>query len=67
MKTCKDSEFKVGDHVTISKFKNVFAKGYTPNWSEEDFAVKEFNNSIPWTIEGLNGEEIVRTFYEKEL
>ena len=37
----KDPKFKVGDHVTISKFKNVFAKGYTPNWSEEIFVVKK--------------------------
>ena len=37
----KDPKFKVGDHVRISKFKNVFAKGYTPNWSEEIFAVKK--------------------------
>ena len=37
----KDSRFKVDDHVRISKFKNVFAKGYTPNWSEEIFIVKK--------------------------
>ena len=37
----KDPKFKVGDHVRISKFKNVFAKGYTPNWSEEIFVVKK--------------------------
>ena len=37
----KDRKFKVGDHVRISKFKNVFAKGYTPNWSEEIFIVKK--------------------------
>ena len=30
----KDPKFKVGDHVRISKYKNIFAKGYTPNWSE---------------------------------
>ena len=36
----KDPKFKVGDHVQISKFKNIFAKGYTPNWSEEIFVVK---------------------------
>ena len=30
-------KFKVGDHVRISKFKNIFAKGYAPNWSEEVF------------------------------
>ena len=37
----KDPKFKVDDHVKISKFKNVFAKGYTPNWSEEIFIVKK--------------------------
>ena len=37
----KDSRFKVDDHVRISKFKNLFAKGYTPNWSEEIFIVKK--------------------------
>ena len=30
----KDPKFKVGDHVRISKYKNIFAKSYTPNWSE---------------------------------
>ena len=36
----KDPKFKVGDHVRISKYKNIFAKGYTPNWSEEVFVIK---------------------------
>ena len=34
-------KFKVGDHVRISKYKNIFAKRYTPNWSEEVFIVKK--------------------------
>ena len=37
----KDSKFKVGNHVKISKYKNIFAKGYTPNWSEEVFVIKK--------------------------
>ena len=37
----KDSKFKVGDHVRISKYKNSFAKGYTPNWSEKVFVVSK--------------------------
>ena len=41
----KDLKFKVGDHIRISKFKNVFAKGYTPNWSEEIFVVKKIKYS----------------------
>ena len=43
----KDSEFKIGDHVRISKYKNIFAKGYTPNWSEEVFVIKKVNNTVP--------------------
>ena len=65
----KDRKFKVGDHVRISKYKNNFAKGYMPNWSEEVFVIKKVKNTIPWTyvINDLNGEEIIGTFYEKEL
>ena len=65
----KDSKFKVGDHVRISKYKNIFAKGYTPKWSEEIFIVKKLKNTVPWTyvISDLNGEEIVGSFYEKKL
>ena len=44
-----DPKFKVGDHVRISKYKNIFAKGYTPNWSEEIFDIKEIKNTVPWT------------------
>ena len=65
----KDPKFKVGDHVRISKYKNIFAKGYMPNWSEELFVIKKVKNTVPWTyvINDLNGEEITGTFYEKEL
>ena len=56
----KDPKFKVGDHVRISKYKNILAKGYTPNWSEEVFVIKKVKNTVPWTyvIKYLNGEEI---------
>ena len=50
----KDPKFKVGDHVWISKFKNVFAKGYTPNWSQEIFIVKKIKNTVPWTYCALD-------------
>ena len=65
----KDPEFQAGDHVRISKYKNIFDKGYTPNWSEDVFVIKEVKNTVPWTyvINDLNGEEIIGTFYEKEL
>ena len=43
----KDPKFKVGDRVRISKYKNIFAKGYTPNWSEELFAVSKIKNTVP--------------------
>ena len=43
----KDPKFEVGDHVRISKYKNISAKGYTPNWSEEVFLVNKVQNSVP--------------------
>ena len=65
----KDPKFKVGDHVRISKYNNIFAKGYTSNWSEEVFAVSKIKNTVSWTyvINDLNGEEIIGSFYGKEL
>ena len=65
----KDPNFKVVDYVRISKYKNIFAKGYTPNWSEEVSVIKKVKNTVLWTyvISDLNGEEIIGTFYEKEL
>ena len=63
----KDPTFKVGDRVRISKYKNVFAKGYTQNHSEKVFVVSKFNNTVPWTyvISDLNGEPILGNFYKK--
>ena len=65
----KDPKFKVGDQVRISKYKNIFAKGYMPNWSEEIFVIKKIKSTVPWTyvINDVNGEEIIGTFYGKEL
>ena len=65
----KHPKFKVGEYVRISKYKNIFAKGYMPNWSEEVFVVDKIKNTVPWTyvINDLNGEEITATFYENEL
>ena len=64
-----DPKFKVGDHGRISKYKNIFAKGYIPNWSEEIFVIGEINSTVPWTsvINDDNGEEIIGTFYERKL
>ena len=65
----KDPKFNAGDRVRISKYKNIFAKDYTSNWSEEVFVLKKVKNTVQWTyvINDLNGEEIIGTFYEKEL
>ena len=65
----KDPKFKVGDHVRISKYKNIFTRGYMPNWSEEIFISKKIKNTIPWTyvINDFNGKEIIGAFYENEL
>ena len=65
----KDPKFKVGDHVRISKYKNIFARGYTPNSSEKVFVIKKVKNTVPWTyvINDLTGDKIIGTFYEKEL
>ena len=60
---------KIDDRVRVSKYKNIFAKGYTANWSEEFFVIKKVKNTVPFTYvtNELNGEEIIVTFYEKEL
>ena len=66
----KDPQFKVNNHVRIPKYKNVFAKEYTPNWSEKVFVGKKIKkNTVSWTyvISDLNGQEIVGSFHEKEL
>ena len=62
-------KFKAGDHVRISKYKNIVAKGYTPNWSEKVFVMKEIKNTVPWTyvINDPNGKEIIGTLHENEL
>ena len=65
----KDHKFKIGDIVRISKYKNIFAKGYVPNWSEDVFVIEKVKNTLRWTyvINYLNGEEIVGTFCKKNL
>ena len=65
----KSARFNVGDRVRISKFKNIFAKGYTPNWSTEIFIVDKINDTVPYTynIKDLNSEKIIGSFYDKEL
>ena len=65
----RNPKFKVGDHVRISRYKNIFAKGYAPNWPEQVFVINKIKNKVPWTyvINDLNDEKIIGSFYEKEL
>ena len=65
----KASRFKVGDRVRISKLKNIFAKGYTPNWSKEIFIVDKINDIVPYryNLKDLNDEQIIGSFYDREL
>ena len=59
----------VGVRVRISKFKNIFAKGYTPNWSREIFIINKINDTVPYTynLKDLNDKEIIGSFYDREL
>ena len=65
----KDPKFEIGDIARISRYKNIFVKGYIPNWSEVVFVIKNVKNTVMWTnvINDLNVEETVGTFYEREL
>ena len=62
-------KFKVGDHTRISKYKKIFTKGYTQNWSEEIIVVSKIKHAVPWSyvISDLNSEKIAGSSYEKEL
>ena len=62
----KSPKFEIGDHVRISKYKNIFAKGYVPNWSEEIYVIKNVKNTVQLTyvISDLTVKEIVRMFYK---
>ena len=65
----KSTRYNVGDRVRISKLKNIFAIGYTPNWSKEIFIVNKINDTVPYTCnpKDLNDEEILGSFYDREL
>ena len=65
----KSARFNVNDRVRISKFKNIFAKGYTANWSKEIFIVDKINDTVPYTynIKDLNGDKIISSFNDREL
>ena len=65
----RNPKFKFDNHVRISKYKNIFTKGYAHNWSEEIFVIKKVKDTVPWTyvINDLNNEEVIENLYEKEL
>ena len=65
----KDPKFEIGYHLRITRYKNIFAKGYALSWSETVFVISKIKNNVPWTyiVLDLNGEDIVGTIYEKEL
>ena len=63
----KNPKFKVSDRVRISKYKNIFAKGYTPNWSEEVFEIKKNKNTVPRTyvVNDLTVKKSLECFMKK--
>ena len=65
----KSARYNVGDRARISRFKNIFAKGYTLNWSREIFIINKINDTVPYTynLKDLNDEEILASFYDREL
>ena len=65
----EDPKFEIGDHVRISKYKNIFARGYILNWSEEVLLIKKVKNTVLWSyvISDINGEKTVEAFYKKVL
>ena len=57
-------EFKIGNHIKVSKCKNIFSREHTQNQSEENFVVSKIKDTVPWTyvISDLNGEKIAASF-----
>ena len=65
----KPPKSKVNDRVRITECKNIFSKSYTENWSREAFIIDSVLKANPWTykIKDLNGEKIIRSFYDKKI
>ena len=63
------SKFKIGEKVRISKYKNLFEKGYTPNWTTEIFTIekKQLTNPVTYLLVDSQGNSIKGGFYEHEL
>ncbi|XP_049818037.1 uncharacterized protein LOC126264375 [Aethina tumida] len=69
IKIYRGSKFKVGDKVRVSKYREAFNKGYTPNWSNEIFTVEKVNLTHPTTyiLQDDHQDRIMGGFYEHEL
>ena len=67
MPAAEGPKFKVSDHVRILKYKNIFARDYVPNWSEEVFVIEKVKSTAPliYVISYFNRKENLRTFYKK--
>ena len=64
----EDPKFQVGPHVRISKYKNIFAKGYTPYWSEEVFVISKIKKTVPRTYVIINNwKNIIKPLPKKVL
>ena len=65
----KNPKFKIDDIVRISKYQNIFAKDYTPNWSEETIVTKKVKKKVPSTYitDDLNWKGLVGRFYKNKL
>ena len=65
----KKPKYQAGDVVRITKYKNIFAKGFTPNWTHELYLVKKRLDTTPWTytLENFEKEPVCGTFYEQEM
>ena len=61
----KNPRFKVGDHVRISKYKNIFAKRYVPNWSKKVFVISKIKNTVPWTLVIWMVKKLLEVFMKK--
>ena len=65
----RPAKFKVGDFVRISKYREAFQKGYTPNWSNEIFKINNIRKTNPcvYLLTDVNNSNIQGTFYSQEL
>ena len=65
----KSPKYKVNYRVRVTKYKNIFRKGYTENWSRKVFTIDFGLKTNLWTykIKDLHREKIIQSFYEKEL